>query len=268
MEKSDIQRYFDLLFYSLEGLYLDYKEETEFANFYLSNNLEDEESNYAVPKNPSEENFVEMIREIEKAFIQKNRMSSIFLYNTKETEYDEIQMKFKSILISQGYVERNCMAYLKTSKYKEDDIELPNDCEIFLVNEEKKYIDDYMDIYSECFLQECSEKESLLTTKMMLKTFEKHGKFQNYILVKNNITVAISSISISINHANLYNVATLKEYRKQNFSKMIMKNCLSKLQNEKEILIQSAYLDKYVLNIGFQKEFHGAMYVKEMLEKG
>ena len=234
-------------------------------DIYYSDVIEDEYWNYAYLK--SGDNLEGTIKEVSSKMKQINRKPAIYI--TSNIMNEKLEQEIKNMNLELLYID--CWMFLENlkdfKKYKSS-----MDFSIYKVDENLQTIfikavmngfsgdnpDDPYDSLSDCY------------RVAMERSFQKNRKHDvkifNYLAMKNEDPIGTATILCNESNAVIYNITTLKEYKKKGVCKQLMSHIINELSelNIKEVCLQTEkgyYPEEIYKKMGFKEKLLGKVYL-------
>ena len=234
-------------------------------DIYYSDVIEDQYWNYAYLKK-GDIDLENTIKEIILKMEQINRKPVIYITSNimnEKLEYDINRLKL-NLLSTDCWMSLENLNEFKTYKSNFD-------FSIYKVDKELQntFIKAVMDGFSgddpDDPYGKLPEGYRISYKKIFQKKWEDDIKIINYIGMKSDKTVGTATVVNNKSKALIYNITTLKEYKRKGVCKQIMSNMINELNNLniKEVWLQTEkgyYPEEVYRKIGFKEKFLGKAY--------
>lgn len=232
-------------------------------DIYYSDIIEDEYWNYAYLKNGI--NLAKITKEVALKMKQINRKPVIYI--TSNIMNEKMKQNIKELKLSLVYTDCwMCLENLNEFKTYKSSI----DFDIYKVDKrlQDKFVKAVMDGFSGDDPNDPYDKlpESYKIT--MEKSFQKkyeNAEIINYIAMKNETPIGTATVLYNESKAVIYNITTLKDYKRKGVCKRTMSYIINELKNLniKEVCLQTEkgyYPEEIYKKMGFKEKLLGKVY--------
>ena len=232
-------------------------------DIYYSDVIEDEYWNYAYLK--SGEDLEKTIKEVNSKMKQINRKPVIYI--TSNILDEKIKQDIKKLNLSLVYTD--CWMFLDNlNEFKTYKSSI--DFSIYKVDKRLQYqfVKTVMDGFSgdnpDDPYDQLPESYRITMEKSFQKKYE-NAEIINYIAMKNETPIGTATILYNENKAIVYNITTLKDYKRKGVCKRTMSYIINELKklNIKEVCLQTEkgyYPEEIYKKMGFKEKLLGKAY--------
>ncbi len=233
-------------------------------DIYYSDVIEDEYWNYAYLKNGI--NLTKITKEVALKMKQINRKPVIYI--TSNIMNEKLEQAIKSMNLELLYTDCwMCLENLNEFKTYKSSI----DFSIYKVdkNLQNTFVKAVMDGFSgdnpDDPYDKLSEGYKISIERSFKNNWSDNIKIINYLGMKNNEPISTATVIYNQDNAVLYNITTLKEYKRKGVCKQTMSYIINELKNLniKEVCLQTEkgyYPEEIYKKMGFKEKLLGKVY--------